>query len=101
MNKRKHLSHLLDVDIKPIDKDSEGVLVGGFALVDIPDLLLDNVTNNGCQTNDKCTHNNLCTINEKCPTNNGCTINISCTINTSPTATGNVTISNSESLYAF
>lgn len=101
MKKRKHLSQLLDVDIKPIDKDSEGVLVGGFALVDIPDILLDNVTNIGCQTNYQCTHNNQCTINKGCTRNEGCTINISCTINTSPTSAGNIAIPTSESLYAF
>ncbi len=109
--KTKNLSKLLNVDLKPLEKDSEGNLVGGFALVDIPEYAITGTnsncsndkcsTNDVCNINDKCTTNTRCTKNETCTHNGTCTANTTCDIDVSPEATGTVTTSGFGSMYAF
>ena len=102
MKKKKHLSQMLNVEIKPLDKDSEGNLVGGFDLINVPSGTLDSITNNGCKINNNCTTNNDCKINNSCTVNNGCTINNSCTINNNnPSDNWVLTNPGVGSLYAF
>ncbi len=112
--KTKTLSKLLNVDLKPLEKDSEGNLVGGFALVDIPGYTTTSSNNSNCYTNNGC-KNTACKVNVSCAPNTYCSINngcedfsgenIGCTnngcIGVTPASTGTVTTSGFGSMYAF